>query len=118
MTKIFSAHVTRLLYSISLLPALACTITGCSSAKQNFNPNAEYSREALQEDYHLFRNILEDAHPSLYWYTTKDSLDYFFDCGYQHIKDSMTEPEFRTLLSYVIAKIDCGHTSVRFSKQY
>ncbi|MEO5682651.1 MAG: S41 family peptidase [Chitinophagaceae bacterium] len=86
--------------------------------KSNFNPNATYPKEQLQEDYTMFRNILEDAHPSLYWYTSKDSLDYFFDDGYRHIRDSMTEPQFRTLLSYVISKVDCGHTSVRFSKKY
>ncbi len=93
-------------------------LTGCGSVKSNFNPNTEFPREKLREDYSMFRDILQDAHPSLYWYTSKDSLDYFFDQGYQHIRDSMTEPQFRTLLSYVISKIDCGHTSVRFSKKY
>ncbi len=99
---------------------LSCAVVlmGCGSIKSNFNPNTEYPRVQLQEDYTMFRNILEDAHPSLYWYTSKDSLDYYFDDGFRHIRDSMTEPQFRTLLSYVISKIDCGHTSVRFSKQY
>ncbi|HTL09313.1 MAG TPA: S41 family peptidase, partial [Chitinophagaceae bacterium] len=75
-------------------------------------------KNLLQEDYSMFRDILEDAHPSLYWYTPKDSLNYYFNQGYQQIADSMTEPQFRKLLSFVIAKIDCGHTSVRYSKQY
>ncbi|MFT3932290.1 MAG: S41 family peptidase [Chitinophagaceae bacterium] len=101
----------------SLLLCVAA-ITGCGSVKSNYNPNAEFPRQKLEEDYTLFRNILEDAHPSLYWYTSKDSLDYFFNYGFQHIKDSMTEPQFRTLLSYVISKIDCGHTTIRFSKKY
>lgn len=101
------------------LAGLACLVlaTGCGSMKA-FNPQKEYPRNELQQDYRLFRNILEDAHPSLYWYNTKDSLDYFFDQGYQHIPDSMTETQFRTLLSYVISKIDCGHTSIRPSKKY
>ena len=30
----------------------------------------------------------------------------------------MTLPQFRTLLSYTIAKINCGHTSMRYSKSY
>jgi Peptidase family S41 len=96
----------------------AFLVSGCGSSRKIFNPNKTYEKEKLQQDYLLFRNILEDAHPSLYWYTTKDSLDYYFDDGYRHIADSMTEPQFRTLLSYVISKIDCGHTSVRFSKKY
>lgn len=93
-------------------------IAGCGSIKSSFNPNTEYPREKLQEDYSMFRDILQDAHPSLYWYTSKDSLDYYFNYGYQHIADSMTEPQFRTLLSYIISKIDCGHTSIKFSKNY
>ncbi|MEO6315114.1 MAG: S41 family peptidase [Chitinophagaceae bacterium] len=98
--------------------AVCIFVTGCGSIKNSFNPNITYKKEQLQEDYRMFRNILEDAHPSLYWYASKDALDYFFDEGYKNIRDSMTEPQFRTLLSYVISKIDCGHTSVRFSKQY
>ena len=45
-------------------------------------------------------------------------MDYYFNWGRQHLKDSMTEPEFRKLLSYVTSKINCGHTSVRASKAY
>lgn len=101
-----------------LLLVLSFIITGCGSLKSSFDPNREYPREALQQDYTLFREILQDAHPSLYWYGTKDSLDYYFDKGYSNIRDSMTEPQFRTLLSYVIAKVNCGHTSIRFSKKY
>jgi hypothetical protein len=45
-------------------------------------------------------------------------MNFYFDKGYAAITDSMTEPQFRTLLSYVIAKVDCGHTSVRSSTAY
>jgi Peptidase family S41 len=118
MRKTISLQFVHFFCCFSLLVAFGFVMTGCSSLKNNFNPNKEYPREELQEDYHLFRNVLQDAHPSLYWYGSKDSLDYFFDYGYKHINDSMTEPQFRTLLSYVIAKINCGHTSIRFSKKY
>jgi hypothetical protein len=103
--------IAGLLAATTLLP-------GCGTLHQSFNPEKKYAKGQLQEDYRLFREILEDAHPSLYWYESKDSLDYFFDTGYQLIHDSMTEPQFRTLLSYVISRVHCGHTSVRFSKSY
>ncbi|HSC36417.1 MAG TPA: S41 family peptidase, partial [Chitinophagaceae bacterium] len=105
------------LYSAMLLIMLLA-MTGCTSARHAFNPVKTYPKNKLQADYRLFRNILEESHPSLYWYTSKDSLDYYFDEGYRRIADSMTEPQFRTLLSYVIARIDCGHTSIRYSKAY
>jgi len=45
-------------------------------------------------------------------------MDDYFRWGQQHLKDSMTEPEFRKVLNYVTAKIDCGHTTVRPSKKW
>ncbi len=45
-------------------------------------------------------------------------MDEFFRQGEHQLTDSMTEPQFRKLLTYVTAKIDCGHTSVRASKRY
>jgi hypothetical protein len=118
MRKITLQKIVHFFCCFSWLLAFGLVITGCGSLKSSFDPNQEYPKEKLQEDYHLFRDILQDAHPSLYWYNSKDSLDYYFDYGYRHINDSMTEPQFRTILSYVIAKIDCGHTSIRFSKKY
>ncbi len=93
-------------------------MSGCAAGRLNYNPNQKYTRQILQEDFHTFQNILEEGHPSLYWYTTKDSLDYYFNNSFSRIKDSMTEPQFRALLSYTISKINCGHTSVRYSRNY
>lgn len=90
-------------------------LTACAASK-SYNPYKKFSPQELQEDYQVFRNTLEESHPSLYWYTPKDSVDYYFDAGAAQLKDSMSESKFRTLLSYVIAQIKCGHTSVRASK--
>src|SRR5688572_30341841 len=91
-------------------------ITSCGIGKSVVSPTKKYSLQQIEKDYTLYKDILEEHHPSLYWYTPKDSMDYYFDWGRQHLKDSMTEPEFRKVLSYVIAKINCGHTTVRSSK--
>lgn len=101
-----------------ILLAFFCllVITGCSLSKSSYySPNRKYSPNELREDYDLYRKILEKHHPSLYWYTSKDSMDAYFDDGQRRLKDSMTEGEFRRVLSYVTAKINCGHTSVRSS---
>ena len=103
----------NLLYWI--LPLLSFA---CSTSKEVYSPSKKYPVAALQEDYQLFRNILEESHPGIYWYTPKDSMDYFFDRGLEQIKDSMTETHFRNILTYVITKINCGHTVVAPSKQY
>ncbi|MDZ4795804.1 MAG: S41 family peptidase [Bacteroidota bacterium] len=93
-------------------------LSGCSASKSFFSPTKKYSLEQVQKDYSLYKNILEEHHPSLYWYTSKDSMDYYFNWGKQNLKDSMTEPDFRKLLTYVTAKINCGHTTVRSSKAW
>jgi hypothetical protein len=87
----------------------------CSVSKP-YSPSKKYSPEALEEDYSIFRSSLEESHPSLYWYTPKDSMEYYFEVGKNKLKDSLTETGFRYVLSYVISKIRCGHTSVRASR--
>ena len=87
----------------------------CSVSK-NYNPNKKYSGETLREDYGFLRNVLEEKHPSLYWYTPKDSMDYFFDEGYKAINDSMTELQFGwKIIAPLTATIHCGHTSFSMS---
>ena len=97
------------------VPSFLCS---CGINKDSFSPNKKYSLLQVEKDYSLYKDILEEHHPGLYWYTSKDSMDYYFRYGQQHLKDSMTEPEFRKVLNYVTAKINCGHTSVRSSKAW
>lgn len=98
-----------------LLTGLWCS---CSSSKKVFNPNQKYSPEELKKDFQLFRNILEESHPSVYWFSSRDSMNYYFDAVEQKLNDSMTQRDFRSQLSYVVSKIRCGHTAVRYSKNF
>lgn len=102
--------------NLLLLLSLVVLLTSCTVSKSSYSPNKKYSPEELQEDYQLFRNILEESHPSLYWYAPKDSIDYFFETGASRLKDSLTETKFRNILSYVLSQVHCGHTTVRASK--
>lgn len=103
---------------IAVLLGALWALTGCAVNKAAYNPQKKYSPAQLQKDYAVYRETLEEAHPSLYWYTPKDSMDYYFDEGRQQINDSLTEADFRKILMYVTAKINCGHTTVRPSKKY
>lgn len=88
----------------------------CSVSK-NYNPNNKYSKETLREDYTFLRNVLQEKHPSLYWYTPKDSMDFFFNEGYKAITDSMTELQFGwKIIAPLTATIHCGHTSFSMSR--
>ena len=95
---------------------LFCSATSCSISK-NYSADKKYPKEKLQQDYSLLRNILEKKHPSLYWYTSRDSMDYYFEEGYKNISDSMTELQFGwKILAPLTNKIHCGHTSFTMSK--
>jgi len=102
---------------VAFFIVITCLI-GCSASRQTFDPQHKYTKKQLQQDYRVFRGVLEESHPSLYWFTPKDSMDYFFDDGFRQITDSMTETQFRNVLSFVISKVHCGHTAVKYSKQY
>ena len=100
--------------SIFILPFMI----SCSVSK-NYNPNKKYSREVLQEDFTILRNILEEKHPSLYWYTPKDSMDQYFKRSYGTIADSMTELQFGWhILAPLTTAIRCGHTGFGMSKRW
>lgn len=54
----------------------------------------------------------------MYWYTSKDTIDWAFNTVLNSITDSMNEPAFRNKLAWAVSKIRDGHTTVRFSRRY
>jgi hypothetical protein len=90
--------------------------SSCAVSK-NFNLGAKYAPEQLQEDYRIFKNILEQEHPGLYWYTQKTAWIFYFTRGAGFLNDSLTKgiSNGAELCGF---KIYCGHTSVFPSKQW
>ena len=105
----------------AFLPLLVVLIifTSCSVSNKAYDPGHKFSRNELQQDYSLLRNILEAKHPALYWYTPKDSMNFYFDSLYNNIADSMTELQFGwNVLAPLTEKIHCGHTSFSMSNNW
>ncbi|HEX6191096.1 MAG TPA: peptidase S41, partial [Chitinophagaceae bacterium] len=59
--------------SILILLFVTIGMAGCGVGKSSFSPTRKYSLQEVQKDYTLYQEILESHHPSLYWYTPKDS---------------------------------------------
>lgn len=97
-----------------LLVSASCGVVRSTS----YHPDKKIGPAVLVNDLKLLKQILEANHPSLYWYTPKDSVDYYFNQAVQSITDSLSEPQFRNIVAPVISKLRCGHTQVRFSKKY
>lgn len=96
---------------------IASLLLSCNPSG-NISINHKFESKQLHSDYSLLKNILESKHPSLYWYTSKDSMDYYFDYYKNKIQDSMTEQEFTwQVISPLLNKIHCGHTSALRSKE-
>ncbi len=99
--------------------AVLLLLMSCAATKKNYSPAKKFSRQELQQDYTLLRNILESKHPSLYWYTPKDSMDMYFSRYALAIEDSMTEAQFGwKILAPLTHQVHCGHTSFSMSKAY
>jgi hypothetical protein len=87
-------------------------------AAQTYSPNHTYAVEELREDFGMLRTALEKAHPATYWYSSKDSMDRYFDEAYRQIDHEMTEREFYRLILPVLVQVRCGHTYPEMSKAY
>ncbi len=105
---------SRLLFFCVLL----ASNTPAVFAQKNIIGLTKTAPALLQEDLSLLQKILEANHPSLYWYTSKDSVDLCFKNAINSITDSLDEVQFKNKVAEVISIIRCGHTSVRFSKAY
>jgi hypothetical protein len=100
-----------------LLAGIFFLLLSSCSATLPSNINKKFSADEIREDIDVLRTTYYEAHPSLFWYTPKDSIDLYFNKAYALIKDSMTETDLYRLLSYTISPIHCGHTTVKYSKQ-
>jgi hypothetical protein len=105
--------------SLSLLFSCANVLAPSKKDLKYFTPLKKYAPQSLQRDFDLMRTMMEKFHPSLYWYTPKDSIDQIFDFYRAAIKDSMTEQQFGfRIIAPVTSSIRCGHTSFNYSKKY
>lgn len=93
-------------------------LLACGGTRNAFNPNHKFSPEELKEDFDIGWKTYQKNHPSLYWHNSKDSVNSKFAKVRASLTDSLTEAEFRLRLSFAVAAIRCGHTSVLTSKAY
>ena len=76
----------------------------------SFAQSQVFTPEELKEDFEVFRGSIEEMHPGVYWYTSKQELDQAFDLVEQSLTSPLTEIEYFRLLAPIISKVRCGHT--------
>jgi hypothetical protein len=98
------------LNKITLLSLLVLIANSCASVeKNNASLNDLIPTEKLQADVDFTYKKLKQLHPKLYWYITKEKLDYKFDSLKNSIKAPMKSFEFYKKLSTVTNAVGQGH---------
>ena len=110
-------------HGYKLVLVFCCLIFGVSVLAQKKLADAPKIAPALLiKDLQTLQKVIEQNHPSTYWYTPKDSMDFYFSTALASVKDSMSAWAFKNVVATYLANIKCGHTSVHFSpkltKQY
>jgi len=75
--------------------------------------SATFTTAQLHRDFQVLRDALEEGHPGIYRFTPKSELDQVFDRVAKQLKRPMTAMDFYRLLAPVVARLKCGHTSLR-----
>ncbi len=85
-------------------------LTSCVSVKRyNETLRTPVAPEKLRADVDYTYASLQELHPKLYWYISKDSLDTRFTEIKNNIKTPMTPAEFYRLLAPAVADVRQGH---------
>lgn len=93
---------------------LLTLVFSCNSArKHNAFLEKKIPADKLRKDADFAYDKLKKFHPNLYWYITKEDLDYKFDSLKQTLNQPLTPNEFYFKLSPVIASISEGHLRLR-----
>lgn len=87
-------------------------LTGKSQTATNSDDLKIYTAKQLRTDFVYFKSALETAHPSLYRYQSKDSVDAWFMNSLNQINHPMGDVAFWTILSKMVAKIESAHTGI------
>jgi C-terminal processing protease CtpA/Prc len=96
-----------------VIPLIIIVLAGCTSVKtHNSKLEQKYSPKQLKRDVDFVYNKLQKLHPELYWYISKEKLDYKFDSLKTTIKEPLTSLEFYHKISPVIACVGQGHIQV------
>ena len=106
-----------------LLFSFLSLIVSCVSVnRHNEKLEIPISVENLRKDVDFTKQKLEELHPKLYWFISKDDLNHQFDSLKTTIQKPLKPNEFYQRLAPVIAKVKEGHLRLysyekRFTKK-
>ncbi len=78
----------------------------------------KYGVTKLQQDFNVFRAVLQKGHPGIYTYASKQEMDNSFDSIYHTLSEPIDMRAFHHKLSFMIDKIGCSHTNLYLPKTF
>ena len=100
------------------LVAQSIRLSGQTPTAASYDAAKTFIPRQLEADFGVFRRILDQSHPSLYRYASKELVDATFDGADRLLQNALTEREFARILAGVTAGIKDGHTSVHPSQVF
>lgn len=99
--------ILAVLFSISLI--------SCNSVKKyNKTINSEHSVTELHKDIDYTFKKIRKLQPKLYWFISKEKLEFKIDSVKNSITKPLTSKEFFFILSPLVSEIKQGHNSVAY----
>ncbi len=105
----------KTLFLIFILPL---SISAQTDTTQKYDFFKKYSIKEQQEDFKILKTSLENIHPGLYWYLTKDEFEKEYNQVYTTINSENTAYQFLDKVDCLIAKIHCSHTMANLSVKH
>ena len=87
-------------------------------ASQSLIGQSRFSEQQLVEDLIFYRSKLEQYHPNLYIYTSKEKMNHFFDSLTRSIDKPLDEAEFYRKITLTSALVKDGHTLILPSNSF
>ena len=116
MRRIISMSLGLFLILMSI--SQGTPVPGYAFQDIGFDPDKTYPAEQLKKDFAILRTALEEGHPGLYFYSSREDMDLLFDGTMDTLTEPLAEPEFLRLVTRVVAEVNDGHTGIRSSEPY
>jgi hypothetical protein len=87
-------------------------------AQEEIGQSRLFTVEELREDFQQMSELMEEGHSILYKFTDKQAFDQFVEAQFAKIDKPMSLREYYRIISPVLAKIGCGHSSIWLPKGF
>jgi hypothetical protein len=85
-------------------------------SSQNFGEFQKIEKEKLHRDLDLLHQGLDKFHSGMYWYTTKDSVDFEFNKAKSEVSKDLNVLEFHKIIAPLVALSREDHTDIFLPK--